>query len=456
MTTNAKNDVLYAVDNDVTAEDSAHVKMGGGGSTAKPVSLFGVFCDAVRSALSRRGDYYRSGFTLVELLVVIAIIGVLVALLLPAIQAARAAADRMTCTNKLKQLAIAAHNAHDTRGYFPSAVVQPEYHQLNVSLNVPVVTDNNGMGAAANAWAARGRISWTVPLLPFIEQAAIYDQIAALVPANVNTYSAYQNGATFTIGTNTNVAIPAGTVIPSPYANMIDAYQCPSELVKKPVNGSLGTLSYRGNRGDDTNTNTTWSAVPRGIFGRGDTFVATMASVSDGTSNTVMFSESCIGQYGTTQSNIRGGTATPTIANHELAGAVKSCLDQRGAGGKLQTPRTTQLGGRWADGYSAYCLFNTVLPPNSPSCSGTGNNENANNGGYTGDAERVLVSASSYHSGGANAAFADGSVRFISETIDAGTPTATLVATRNLSGESPFGVWGALGSRNGGEAKAAP
>ncbi|MGL4944571.1 MAG: DUF1559 domain-containing protein [Thermoguttaceae bacterium] len=119
------------------------LRWGGGGGTAKPVSLFGVFCDAVHAALSRRT---RSGFTLVELLVVIAIIGVLVALLLPAVQAAREAARRMQCTNNLKQMGIAVHNFNDTNRGLPPTMLN-----------------------------CLGRLSFWALLYPFCEQTAQYD-----------------------------------------------------------------------------------------------------------------------------------------------------------------------------------------------------------------------------------------------------------------------------------------
>ncbi|MDR1493101.1 MAG: DUF1559 domain-containing protein, partial [Planctomycetaceae bacterium] len=98
---------------------------------------------------------------------------------------------------------------------------------------------------------------------------------------------------------------------------------------------------------------------------------------------------------------------------------------------------------RWADGRGP-SSFSTILPPNSPSCSGAALNYDA----------RMLVSASSYHTGGVNAAIGDGSVTFVSDTINAGTLTdATTPAT---SGISPFGVWGAVGSVNGGESNTQP
>ena len=95
------------------------------------------------SLASRR----RSGFTLVELLVVIAIIGVLIALLLPAVQQAREAARRNSCTNQLKQLGLALHNYHDTFSAFPYG-----------------------------SWGSTSIVSWHVPILPFIEQGALFDR----------------------------------------------------------------------------------------------------------------------------------------------------------------------------------------------------------------------------------------------------------------------------------------
>jgi prepilin-type processing-associated H-X9-DG protein len=127
-----------------------------------------------------------------------------------------------------------------------------------------------------------------------------------------------------------------------------------------------------------------------------------------------------------------------------LAVTVKGCLDEReGKGYKPPDGNIKQndhFGTRWADGRGP-SSFSTILPPNSPSCSGAGVDYDA----------RMMVAASSYHSGGVNVSLGDGSVRFISETINYGTIDAA--TTPVASGESPFGVWGALGSINGGEAK---
>jgi len=132
------------------------------------------------------------GFTLVELLVVIAIIGVLVALLLPAVQAAREAARRTSCTNNQKQLGIALHNHHDTFGRFPPG---------SANDRTPFGTHATGAG-----WGS----GWKVYLLPYIEQSSIYNQMVF-----DGTNSGYTHAA--------NMALVNRVTIP--------AYRCPSSVL---------------------------------------------------------------------------------------------------------------------------------------------------------------------------------------------------------------------------------
>ena len=116
---------------------------------------------------------HRFAFTLVELLVVIAIIGILVALLLPAVQAAREAARRMQCSNNLKQFGLALHNYHDTYKVFPPA---------GVSYGVDAINPNCGSGRYCLEWDAGERspsIGWQVRVLPFIEQQPLWDRVSS-------------------------------------------------------------------------------------------------------------------------------------------------------------------------------------------------------------------------------------------------------------------------------------
>ena len=367
-----------------------------------------------RSAATCRPRRLRLAFTLVELLVVIAIIGVLVALLLPAVQAAREAARRTQCTNNLKQLALACHNFHDTYQHFPSGVRQPIWADAN-----------GGFGAGRDRW------SYLTVLLPYIEQQPLYDQ---LVPH---------------IGTGTR-----------PWTNFsvtqtrIDGFICPSDAGAGSVadqNGGKYPTSYHCNRGDMWVTHT--ANEVRGIFGSGQHFPISTATIHDGTSNTFLLSEVKVGIPGSRRvgegfaSNIgHPGWSTSYLAPSQCLARVGP---DRSLTGDIQGPGWL-AGWRWADAHSIYTQWHVVLPPNAPSC------------GNSGEAW-ALVTASSYHPGGVNVAMADGSTRFVSETVDAGDPSLSEVdfaqnpnRPQDYGGPSLRGVWGALGSSRGGESVQLP
>ncbi|MFG0261759.1 MAG: DUF1559 domain-containing protein [Novipirellula sp. JB048] len=369
-----------------------------------------------RSLLSSRS--YKSsqrGFTLVELLVVIAIIGVLVGLLLPAVQAAREAARRMQCTNNLKQLALAVHNYADTYRVFPPKKAGPG--------------TNNNVGSG-----------W-MRLMPFYEQQTLYDTIREGGSFGGIDYPPFgpcpwggvdnRHGAGYT-----------------PYQTSIAALMCPSDgPVSSKSDGDYGRNSYCfsvgdtidsgysgygpfggcvGGMGNNHCTNT------RGVFANYDAKL-TFASIIDGTSNTVMLSER---SYGSSARMVATGlslAATNVIHNPSECNTTIDPNNPRQYLGAV----SVAAGSRWAQGSTSIVGFNTVLPPNGPSCMTGGNTQV-----YPG-----LFPARSYHPGGVAAAMADGSVRFVTDSIDTGDLTAPEVT----SGRSPYGVWGAMGSKSGGE-----
>lgn len=339
----------------------------------------------------------RQGFTLVELLVVIAIIGILVGLLLPAVQAAREAARRMQCSNNLKQLGLSLHNYESAYKRFPAA--------------------NSGTGCRNSSvcptgTTGRGRVSTHVFLLPFIEQDPLFQTIN-------NPLSAPWSGNLY-------------------WSNQVQTFLCPSDLQFRPVaNVAITNYSFCG--GDASTLMCSVDELgdgrrcsnPRGIFG--EYSFLRMAAITDGTSNTIAVSEH------TTPNGPRGLGRAATVRGGALD-TPASCRatfanNQYIAGIDLNTDVGVR-GGRWGDGAALFTRFNTMLPPNGPSCM------EANNHWLGG-----MYTAASRHTGGVNAALADGSVRFISQNIDAGNQGLPQV----LAGISPYGVWGALGSKDGGE-----
>lgn len=356
----------------------------------------------------------RTAFTLVELLVVIAIIGILIALLLPAIQAAREAARRSQCNNNLKQLGLALQNYHDTNRAFPYGKGGTGYCQAS----------------SAPFQGNCSRLSGLIPMLPYLEQQAMWDNIRS---------------ATVDTGTSNSPQGPAGWIGWGAWNYTLPGLVCPSDIVPVPAAGSTGQNNYAFSRGDSIYNNC-YNSTSRGLFAYNTN--VTIAQITDGTSNTVAMAERCravadggLGQAGPIP--LKSGEAT-SVANLNSNPATNpgSCLAQVGSNGAFYaTPANckTRFGRLWTDGQMERTGVNTVIAPNGPACTGDSN--------IYADSASGVYPPSSYHPGGALAVMADGSVRFVSEAID----TGNLAYTEALAGPSPYGVWGALGSKDGGE-----
>jgi prepilin-type N-terminal cleavage/methylation domain-containing protein len=364
-------------------------------------------------ALKRnRNDFTRAGFTLVELLVVIAIIGVLVALLLPAVQSAREASRRIKCTNHLKQFGIALHNYADTFGVFPNR--------------------RGGFdGVQAN------RISPFVQLLPYLEQTAMHDRIQAGDPANGVPPGGPRGDASWAVW-NTPPSV----------------FRCPSDPAAVSHGNSDKGHNYVICEGDQVNWINT-STNTRGMFTR--LKCRRFAEVTDGTSNTLMMSETVCnvptGNGGTTgvpagKGQIKLYQAYARIGSDPTNSpqVCRTVVD-----GPYYASGTIIVGRRainWTDSPACLITFNTVLPPNGPACADTSS-------GDFGDQERAALPPTSMHPGGVVAVMTDGSVRFFSNNINCGNLGAAQPApdvNTPYGGPSSYGVWGALGSISGGDA----
>jgi prepilin-type N-terminal cleavage/methylation domain-containing protein/prepilin-type processing-associated H-X9-DG protein len=395
----------------------------------------GVNCLCNQYKKFRTNFYYKRqsrqpslGFTLVELLVVIAIIGVLIALLLPAVQAAREAARRVQCTNKLKQLGIAVHHFHSAQKRFPASAFDP----IAVNYNVRCC-------------------GFLTLLLPFIEQDTLYSEL-------MSGGSVYENK-------------PAGNII-------IDTLICPSDTnytikVVDGNNSSNAVSSYRGSRadlasgdissGDMNATDPNTQITMHRSWLRAGRFTGGFKLVTDGTSNSIMLSEGII-HDGTAVSGAVGGNFKANFASGvadtgHYDGIPQNCLNLKGSGNQFADPAQAILNdvghnlGRRAWGhYVHFAYFYTLLPPNSPSCHN--------------DWHRAWSSASSNHSGGVNVSFLDASVRFVSDTIHTANLGRSVTTASpddppppspyDSAGTFSYGLWSELGSINGGETATAP
>jgi prepilin-type N-terminal cleavage/methylation domain-containing protein len=330
----------------------------------------------------------RLAFTLVELLVVIAIIGILVALLLPAVQAAREAARRMQCSNNLKQLALAYHNYVDAKKTLPS------------SANGCYGPGGTG-GAGQNAYPLNiGKQNWAgwsahAMVLPYIEQTATFNDIK------------------FTNGYYANVGPQPRPVVVM--RRRIAAFMCPSDL-PFPSSTDLGSCNYGvslgsnlGYSGSGMNLTTN-----NGMFRR--QVETPFAAVTDGLSNTIMIAEFVVADN-TSSRYTHGGDMVRGIAFPNLPAQfekpTRATLDQYGASCFAgRNNHTSAAGQSWASPGMYDSAINTIATPNwkHPTCHICGGCGKGDGGG--------VYPARSKHPGGALHALGDGSVTFVSETVD--------------------------------------
>ncbi len=325
----------------------------------------------------KRQRQRRQGFTLIELLVVIAIIAVLVGLLLPAVQKVRDAAARSQCQNNLKQIALAAMNFESANGRYPSAVNIPASSQYNSSGSLTASNAKHfGLAPVANMF-----FSWPEALMPYLELNVLYSSLNLSLNqyANMSTVSA--------------AAAPGGTPI--------KILTCPADQLPGPPvvqgysNYYLGMISY----GAVAGTVSTYysSATLDGIFYINSNFKVT--DVSDGTSNTLFFAERF--HYDPNWTAASAGTTNTAITT-----------------------------------YGAWVWTNVTAMEDMTLGTQTGINYLIPNGAATGynTTDYRLNAIGSGHSGGANAAFADGSVKFLAN----GTTLTALEAAGTRAGNELF------------------
>ncbi len=335
---------------------------------------------------------------MIELLVVIAIIGVLIALLLPAVQAAREAARRSQCTNNLKQIGLGLHNYHSAVGSFP----------MGSSLNE---INGSGYKEGWSSWSSHGM------LLPYIEQQPLYNA--------ANFYYAPEWATNICYFINSTVS-----------NSVLNVFLCPSD----GNSGRPGPWinNYVASQGTSTYEIHYWygQSEVSGLFAY-YTRAYSIASVTDGTSNTIAFSEILVNPpqargRGRATGNASGLQTVNRFDIQEVANTLAAYkADLAICSAQFQAAPGNGPGSRWSTGAMGYTMFNTIVPPNG---AGGQVKWSACRNGCCSQAQHAnYVNAMSNHSGGVNVLMGDGSVRFVKDSIQ------------------PY-IWWGLGTKAGGEA----
>ncbi len=344
----------------------------------------------VLNRVVREGEARRAnGFTLIELLVVIAIIAVLIALLLPAVQAAREAARRMQCVNNLKQIGLALHNYHGINNTFP-------------------------MGVGSGMWDTnvyQAKQGWSIhsAILPQLGETPLYNAINFNFGVSEGaTLASYINNHTvFTIQVKEFLCPSdpnAGGMVRGVYANADNSYYGCIGNTTNILNGNIASASSLA------------SVQTTGMFAWQQS--KSLSAVTDGTSNSVAFAESTVSTSSATPRQKLVGLASVQLPSGALQynaftsqsgilSGIAAC-DQAWNSGKTGD---LQRGDSWTHGAMGMTLFNTVVTPNGSS----------DEWAYCGNSSGAIANFSntdSYHPGGVNVLAADGSVKFIKNSIN--------------------------------------
>ncbi|WP_165219175.1 DUF1559 domain-containing protein [Aquisphaera insulae] len=354
----------------------------------------------------------RPGFTLIELLVVIAIIAVLIALLLPAVQSAREAARRAQCINNLKQLGLAAHNYLSQNNVLPMHTTFP--------------------AGQIQSWG--WSYSWALAVAPFLEQGTMFNNFNFSAGMFGNS-----SGDTVQHGNDTIASMQLSALI------------CPSDSVDQGPQPGFGRSNYVGNMGGPGQMGMFTGTVVSGSVGwgpdTGNAGAVSLAKITDGTSNTALFSERLVGlnnvppaQVTRASNNFKRAVfdaPAPSVNAGQGTGPagaqafVQAC---QGLPGSTAAHATWGSGAYWFAGYPLHVVVNDYLhagPPNGPAC-------NNSQGSFASLSWLYFVQPhgsappTSNHPGGVNICFSDGSVKFIKDSVG-------------------LQAWWALGTRAGGE-----